>query len=159
MENSIAFSIVAFHLGRGGRFHNHGHVTFLGEKEISDFTEDLYDCYENQGELLKIINRRENLEAKFYECCDNDDFTFFEKLGFNLGEKVWFTDTGNAVGLTESEVEVGVGRIDIDGGYNTTYTCFLKDCDQNELQLILDSGLYVSNDVLNYANEVLEVIN
>ena len=28
--------IVAFHIGRGGRFYNGGHKTFLGEKNIND---------------------------------------------------------------------------------------------------------------------------
>lgn len=35
-------TIVAFHVGRGGRFHNAGHVTFVGKKGISEFTNNLF---------------------------------------------------------------------------------------------------------------------
>ena len=30
-------TIVAFHVGRGGRYWNPGHVSFIGEKKISEF--------------------------------------------------------------------------------------------------------------------------
>jgi hypothetical protein len=34
--------ILAFHIGRGGRFHNPGHLTFIGFKAIDRFTDDLF---------------------------------------------------------------------------------------------------------------------
>ena len=55
--------IVAFHIGRGGRFHNSGYKSYIGEKNINDFTSDFFlnreetfyiDC--NGEELLAVDN-------------------------------------------------------------------------------------------------------
>ena len=55
--------IVAFHIGRGGRFHNSGHTSYIGEKNINDFTSDFFlnrdetfyiDC--NGKEILAVDN-------------------------------------------------------------------------------------------------------
>jgi len=129
-------SIVAFHVGRGGRFYNAGYLTYLGEKKISNFTENLFLNYENQYDLFNKIKGRKNLEAKYYECCDKDDFIFFGKLGFKMGEKVYTDCNGNSVGLTEKECEIGVGCIDIDRQYDTTYCKYFEDCNERELALI-----------------------
>lgn len=110
--------IVAFHIGRGGRFNNQGFLRFLGEKKIGEFTDHLFDNYEGLRKLREAIGDRENLNEKFESCLDNNDFTFFEKLGFDLGEKVYFDCSGNEVGLTEKDVESGIGCIDEDGDYD-----------------------------------------
>jgi hypothetical protein len=115
-------TIVAFHVGRGGRFHNAGFKTFIGEKKISDFTDDLF------------IKDREN--GKF---CTPE-----------------YTDGGgNPVGLTVKEAETEIGIIDIDGGYNTTYTNFLSDCDENEIKLIIESREWNRDDLLDLYAEYL----
>jgi hypothetical protein len=122
MEN-IGQKIVGFHTGRGGRFYNAGHITFIGE-------------------------------------CKIGDFSFFEKLGFKLGEKQYFDCGGKAVGLTEKEVETGVGVIDNDGEYDTTVCLKLEDCSENQLKMIVEwresNGGYLNEDILNYAKEKLE---
>ena len=41
-ELTAADTIVAFHIGRGGHFHNPGHLSFIGKKLISDFTDSLF---------------------------------------------------------------------------------------------------------------------
>lgn len=133
-------TIVAFHIGRGGRYWNPGYKSFIGEYNIGHYVGDLFLHYENQSEVYKKIKGRPNLEEKFQECSDNDDFSWFEQIGFDLGEKTYFTETGYPVGLTLKEEESGVGRIDIDGEYNTTYTCYLKNCSEAELKLILNSN-------------------
>ncbi len=87
--------IVAFHIGRGGRFYNSGHLSYLGEKDINDFVENLF------------LNEDETM----------------------------YTD-GDGNELLEVE-NGGIGRIDVDGGYNTTYTCKVSDLDEKEIDVIL----------------------
>lgn len=103
-------TIVAFHIGRGGNFYNPGHLSFIGEKKISEFTDDLFLNDDNQ----------------------------------------WEDGTGNKVGLTKEETEVG--RINIDGEYDTTYCKLLSDCSEDELELIENDA---TSDVVEYVSEKL----
>ena len=98
------------------------------------------------------INEKPTLYIKheYYE----NNFTFFEKLGFDLGERIYFDQAGNSVELTEKESESGIGCINQDDDYDSTYTKGLKDCDENELKLIIDYYHY-DNDVVIYAKEAL----
>ena len=42
-NNELASTIVAFHIGRGGRFHNQGHKSFIKwGANINEYTEDLF---------------------------------------------------------------------------------------------------------------------
>ncbi len=142
-------TIVAFHTGRGGRFYNAGHVTFLGEKKISDFTYDLFVRFENESEILEKIGDRPNLIEKFEECRDNEDFSFFKKLGFDAGEMVYTDGNGNQVGLTVEEADSGVGSINIDNEYNTTTCVFVKDLSDDDINIIIKSDVFDREYVLN----------
>ena len=142
-------TIVAFHTGRGGRFYNAGHVTFLGEKKISDFTYDLFVRFENESEILEKIGDRPNLIEKFEECRDNEDFSFFKKLGFDAGEMVYTDGNGYQVGLTVEEADSGVGSINIDNEYNTTTCVFVKDLSDDDINIIIKSDVFDREYVLN----------
>lgn len=145
-------TIVAFHIGRGGDFYNQGHKSFIGEKEIGDFTDDLFIHYENEREIFTAIKGRTNLEAKFYKAIEdnelNDAAKFFEKLGFTWGERMYFDGGGNPVGLTVAEAETGIGYINIDNDYDSTYTTYLKDCEEKELLLIAKSNEWNANALI-----------
>lgn len=91
-----ADTIIAFHIGRGGRFHNQGYCTILGEHSINDFTNDLFSPMDEDGN---------EIEGEFRD------------------------DSGNGVGLTTDEARTGIGCIDIDGDYDTTYTIRISDID------------------------------
>lgn len=141
--------IVAFHIGRGGRFFNGGHKSFIGEKKIGDFTNDLFVKYENISDIQDKIAGRENLENLFDIAQEdseagNNARTRFEKCGFKFGELVYTDCNGNKVGLSVSEAENGIGSINIDNDYDTTYTCYIEDCDELELKLINESVDYKS---------------
>ena len=110
--------IVAFQIGRGGRFYNPGHRTFIGEKEIGEFTNDLF--------LMDGANE--------YTDCN-----------------------GNTVGLTVDEEKTGIGRINIDNEYDTTYTCLIEDCDEKEIEIIKESNEYKSHELLDYLEKLQEV--
>lgn len=156
-------TIVAFHVGRGGRFNNQGHVTFIGEQPIGDFTYDLFRGFENQYGVLGIIGDRTNL-LSLYESAvadgttDSKAYNRLQKFGLDLGEICYYDGSGHNVGLTAEQVEWGIGTINIDNQYDTTYTCYLEDCEEVELQLIIDTNRYVSAEVLNYAQSKLESI-
>lgn len=87
--------IVAFHIGRGGRFYNSGHLSYLGEKDINDFVENLF------------LNEDETMYT-------NGD-----------GDELLEVENG------------GIGSIDRDGGYDTTYCLRVWDLSEKEIDVIL----------------------
>ena len=91
--------IVAFHIGRGGRFYNSGHLSYIGENTINYFTNDLF-LSEDESEYLDLN-----------------------------GEKVGL--------LVEND---GIGRIDIDGQYDTTYTTTVGQMTDEEVSAIINRG-------------------
>ena len=74
--------------------------------------------------------------------------SFFEKLGLNAGEQI-YTDGNKPVGLTVAEAETGIGRIDIDGEYNTTSTCLVSDLSEDDIEIIIKSDVFDREYVLN----------
>ena len=146
MENLI----VGFKIGRGGRFNNSGYKTFLGECKISDFTNDLFVRFENEGKILKEIGNRQNLIEKFYECRSSENFDFFEKLGFDLGQKIFVDGNDNEVGLSYEDYQSGMGIIDIDGAYDTVYTKLLSDLDESEIDLVNASDFWNSPQMIEF---------
>ena len=103
-------TILCFHIGRGGRFFNSGHLTFEGTKPItktSDFEKLFPPRYKNGNDNLR------SLKAE------------------------WLNETGNSVELTNEMIKTGVGRINIDNDFDTTYTTYLKDLSENEIEAIL----------------------
>lgn len=113
-------TIVAFHIGRGGRYYNAGHRTFLGEKKIGDF---IYDLFLNEDE-------------------DDENYEQF------------YDSSGNYVGLTKSEVELGIGNINIDNAYDTTYTRYIEDCSDEEIEIICRNDDYKSIEIVEYLKYV-----
>ena len=122
---------VRFHIGRGGRFHNAGHKTYVGT------VNDLSDCF---GESF-IISEDEN--------------------GKTLPDSEWrLVDGGGNVILSgRDEIESETGVLDWDGEYDTDIVRHLSECDDDEYQLILDAaerGEYVEKAVLAYACSALD---
>ena len=121
---------VRFHIGRGGRFNNAGHKTYVGT------VNDLYNCF---GDSF-IISEDEN--------------------GKPLPDSEWqLVDGGGNVILTgRDEIESETGILDWDGEYDTDIVRYLEDCDDDEYQLILDTaerGGHVEEPVLAYACHAL----
>lgn len=161
LQEAAQRTIVAFHIGRGGHFWNPGHLSFIGENKIDKYVDDLFLGYENQSDIWSEIKGRPNLEEKYYAAVEGneDALAFFaNRLKMPFGEKEYFDGGGNHVGLTEEEAESGIGRINIDNDYDTTYTCFLSDCDEKELQLIRNSNEFnwMNNDVQDYIKWMLD---
>lgn len=164
MTNSNNFAettIVAFHIGRGGHFNNSGHLSFIGAEKISKYTGDLFLTFENACEVGEKIQDRENLRSKFEQALDGntDAISFFERLKLPLGEIIYMDCNGAPVGLSEKEAETGIGCINIDNDYNTTYACHLSNCNEKELRLIAEFHGYVDSNIRDYAKEQLGIVD
>ena len=116
-ENQI---IVAFHIGRGGRFYNAGHKTFLGELNFMD--------------LQKL-----NADNVFYR--DRDERGRFIKTEIYDG-------AGNFV--SDDDPKGLIGRLDFDGDFDTDYCIYIEDCTDEELQIIAKSIDFKSFELKEY---------
>lgn len=156
-NDSVGNTLVTFHIGRGGRFYNQGHLTYVDQdKEINDYTGDLFDGFENQREILNQINNRPNLLNLYESAIEGsiDAYNRLKSLGLDLGKREWFDGSGNPVGLdVEND---GTGRINIDEDYDTTYVCRLCECSDEEMEIIVNSNNWASSDVIEYCNAQLE---
>ena len=121
---------VRFHIGRGGRFHNAGHKTYVGT------VNGLSDCF---GESTMLISEDEN--------------------GKPLPDSEWQLVDGGVILSGRDKIESETGILDWDGEYDTDIVRHLSECDDDEYQLILDAaerGEYVEKAVLAYACSALD---
>ena len=121
---------VRFHIGRGGRFYNAGHKTYVGT------VNGLSDCF---GESTMIISEDEN--------------------GKPLPDSEWQLVDGGVILSGRDEIESETGILDWDGEYDTDIVRHLSECDDDEYQLILDAAErveYVEKTVLAYACSALD---
>ncbi len=147
-------TIVAFHIGRGGRFNNQGHLSFIGTKEICSFIGDLSLKHENLTKFEKRVGYDISHEEtpSIIDLIDNKNFELLEEAyGITeemLGAEIFFDFNGNPVGLTDAEVDTGIGRIEQDGDFDTTYTKYLSDCTEAEIEAIRNSQEWSKDDLL-----------
>lgn len=155
-------TLVTFHIGRGGMYYNSGFKTFVDlDTPINNYTDDLFVNFENRYDVMKKIEKNSIL-CKFKDEISDamSDLDYDKLLQFGiteeeLGETYYFSSGGSNTGLVYDND--GTGCIDIDGDYDTTYVCFLKDCDEKEANLILKSRNYVSSDVRDYLEEKFDL--
>lgn len=117
-ENKI---IVAFHIGRGGRFNNPGHKTFIGEK-------NLQDLIVANNQYLYEVNRDE--KGRF---C-----------------KPYLADQSGKTILDAEDLKKEVGCLEFDGTYDTDCCCYIDDCSDEEIDIIFDSHDVVSFELTDY---------
>lgn len=112
--------IVAFHKGRGGKYHNAGHLTFIGEKNFQDL----------------ILMNSENIFEKNRD--ENGKFC-----------NPYLTDwSGN--NITDDDIRGEVGTLDFDGQYDTDIAKYIEDCADWELEKIATSDQYRSPKLLEW---------
>ena len=162
MEN-IENTIVAFHIGRGGMFHNAGHVSFIGEYKIGHFIDDLFLNYENEKDFKKRygFDSAHEWQRCILDLINDQEFDELEeKFGITedmLGERIYMDGSGNGVGLTEAQEQTGTGRIENDGDYDTDYCQLLSECSEDEFQLILNYTGYVDPYMMDYVKKKLDI--
>jgi len=113
-------TIVAFHIGRGGRFNNAGYLRFEGVMPISEIV-SRNDCH--------------------YFYTDRD-----KKGRFCSPHLI---DSSGEFALPMVDYNSGVGTLNIDNDYNTYYTKYAGDCSEEECILILKeaqkfNGVFIS---------------
>ena len=107
-------TLVAFHIGRGGRFHNGGHYTYMND--IKDF----HDLVKSRNDYL------------FWHDTDSNDKP--------LPPDEWVvTDGAGNQMLTYDEANQSTGILDFDGEYNTDIVCSLCDCPGAAEDALLDA--------------------
>lgn len=162
-ENQFGKTIVAFHIGRGGIFNNSGFRTFIGEKTIDMFISDLFVGYENQHSILQMV-KNNSILSKFYDKISDaiieENTDLLESFGIqmnDLGERCYFDFNGNIM-ITESDVNIGIGCLDHDGQYDTTYSKYVDECSDSELELIIKYDYHFEDSYI-YAAEKLGIVN
>lgn len=146
-----------FHIGRGGRFNNSGYMTFEG---IDDLTgSSFYVNQEYYYPHLKDYDGNDVLDENGDWIEDDSDDA--QVLDHN----------GNEVGLTFGELYEGIGRIDLDGDYDTWIAIHSDDMGEEHIQAIIrhykaerrllndDIELLkeVANQNDNYTDDVIEL--
>ena len=121
-------TIVAFHIGRGGRFNNPGHKSFMPEVRT------LRDCFGNS-----IIHN-----------VDED--------GNELPDEEWalIDDGSNIILQGREDIMSETGILEWDTIYDTDIVKYLEDCDDEELSLIYDeylTGNFMSDELKDAAVE------
>lgn len=113
--------IVAFHAGRGGRFHNAGHVTYLGEKNFQDLMN-------LNSDTLSIGNRDER--GKF---C-----------------KPYLTD-GNGNRVTDDDINALTGTLNFDYQYDTDWCDYIENISDESLAIIAnDTNHFKSHGLIDW---------
>lgn len=118
--------IVAFHMGRGGRFHNPGHWSFMPHiKKLSD-------CFSETS----IISQE-------------------DEEGNSLPDEQWqlIDGGGNVILEGRNKIESTTGILDWDGGYDTDIVKYLSECDENEIDIIYQAYLkeeYMDEELKDY---------
>jgi hypothetical protein len=153
---AINKTLVSFHIGRGGKYYNGGHLSFIGFKSIREIImyedSNLFISYENYYEISKLVENKPNLRELLEKCYDLDNFEEFERrTKLKVGQPIYADCNGNEL-IKFSEVETGCGRLNFDNEYNTDYVKHLEDCDEHECELIL-ADYFTSNEVQEYIYE------
>lgn len=133
---------VSFHVGRGGRFHNPGHITFIAE---CDFQE--------------LIKKR---SSDLILCNTTWDEDKNEEV--DLAPEDWkIVDTGSNVILEgKDEIEAKKGVLEFDTIYDKDYTCSLDECDDKEWEALKEAyegvdGRYMSSDLVEAIKEYFDI--
>lgn len=94
-----------------------------------------------------------------------DEGTAFESLFYDEDEGIYLDAGGNPLhdDLTEENIKSGIGIINIDHDYDTTFTMYLEDCDHIQLAAIARQDPWNLREVLESSsffedNSVLDVL-
>lgn len=121
-------------------FNLHYHIARGGHKTYEGTVKQLSDCFGHNSFLVS-----EDVNGKV------------------LPNNKWkLVDGANNIILSgRNEIEAITGILDWDGEYNTDIVRSLEDCDEDELQLVIDAAkhVYVPDAVLSYARKAIGVDN
>ena len=148
-------AIVTFHIGRG-RNGNGGHKTFSGHfdfgRVLSNEDRNIFPRLSNEKDIREQLVEH-GIEHSVIDAAinaaANGDSQPLISLGIDPEDiKLIYTDQSDNY-LCDFEHD-GTGSLDFDGDYDTTYSCKVSDCNEDELMLIVDHG-YDFEDAYRYA--------
>lgn len=123
--------IVAFHIGRGGRFHNPGHKSFM------PYVSKLSDCFSESSIIFQEDEDGNPLPDEKWELIDGG---------------------GNTILEGRDNIESDTGILDWDGEYNTDIVKYLDECSQDEIEILYQAYLdeeYMPNELKDYICEAM----
>lgn len=123
--------IVAFHIGRGGRFHNPCHKSFM------PYVSKLSDCFSESSIILKEDEDGNPLPDEKWELIDGG---------------------GNTILEGREKIESDTGILDWDGEYDTDIVQYLDECTLDEIEIIYQAYLdeeYMPNELKDYVCEAM----
>lgn len=118
--------IVAFHVGRGGRFYNPGHKTF------KPHIKKLSDCFSENSFIIQEDEEGNPLPDEQWSLIDGG---------------------GNVILEGRDNIESDTGILDWDGEYDTDIVKYLSDCSDSEIGSIYQSYLddeYMDGELKDY---------
>lgn len=131
-------NLVCFHIGRGGRFNNGGHKSFL--EDIKDF-QQLLSYYDDH-----LFLNNEDEDGNVFP---DDEWTITDCSGSVLLEG-------------REEIESETGCLDFDGEYDTSYVKEVEDCDEEELDLIIkcyNDDYYLPRNIIDAACDMANCVH
>jgi len=118
-------TILAFHIGRGGRFNNQGHVSFRGVETLNEV-------------IGKISN------WTFEHTRDSEGKFCTPYLADHNGNHL----------IDLKELATGTGTLNFDNDYDTYYCLRLEDCGDKEIAAIERSNEYGKEEILELLSEI-----
>lgn len=128
-------TVVHFHIGRGGRFHNGGFKTFEGVEDLNHFHRD----------WLIVLDTDED--------------------GNPLPDEEWVMQADNGHIFLEGReaIESRTGKLDFDGIYDTDIFKYVEDCTEDEFRLLKQAidnhdieAFHLTDDDIDYINEYVD---
>lgn len=118
------------------------------DTELVTFRIGIFTC----GLYKRHLNFERTGRSIFF---DQDNY-IFEKYRDNKGKfcKKYLTDSDGNTLMDSFEYSeallTGCGTLDFDGVYNTIYTKFLSECDDNEIHVIINSESWDKDYLIEY---------
>ena len=119
--NSLENRVAMFHIGRGGRFYNGGHLTFVGFKKI-DECEDWNGAFEQNRDKNSRFCKTYLTDGNGNVLMDADEY--------------------------KVAIETGIGCLGLDGEYDTTYTTYTDELTDNQLRAMDKNRMYGVDEIL-----------
>lgn len=161
-KKNIEETLVTFHIGGGGG--NRTKKKYLDQDmSIESYTDHLFMGYENESEVLEKLtseneNNEEYSESDVLDCfSDRNEEKLKDIYGIDrseLGEYGYKDQDGKWMDVLEG---AETGCLDEDGYYDTTVVQHLGECSESELELIMNSSGYVSDDVMMFVKNALGI--
>ena len=115
----------------------------------------------NNGDRIVVafhIGRRGKTflgEKNFQELISDrmDSLFFHDRDSRGRFCKPFYADASGNIMVEPDEMSNEVGRLDWDGSYDTDYACYLDECDEDELRVIVRDNQWISPEARKYIVE------